>query len=217
MAITREAVILRGMEEESDMRQDMMFERVTATALAAVMIGGAVALNVGRASAQAGPLPVIATQQRTVTTAVVTAVDLNTRQVTLRGPNGTFTVHASDQVTTLDQLKVGDKVAATYYESVVIAGKKASVGDNSVRAMSSTQLEDEQGQGASAAGVQHTVVVVAKVYAIDKPAGKITLRGPKGNFRTFKVKDPSLLLHFTIGDNVVFTYTEAWAVVLAKV
>jgi hypothetical protein len=122
-----------------------MLERVTAAALAVVMIGGTVALYIGRASAQAGPLPVIATQQRTVTTAVVTAIDLNTRQVTLRGPNGSFTVHASDQVANLDQLKVGDKVAATYYESVVIAGKKASVGDNTVRAMSSTQLEDDQG------------------------------------------------------------------------
>jgi Cu/Ag efflux protein CusF len=128
----------------------------------------------------------------------------------------TFTVHASDQVN-LDQLKLGDKVGATYYESVILEGKKASVGDNTVRAMSSTQLEDERGQAVGAAGAQRTVVVVAKVYAIDKPAGKITLRGPKGNFRTFKVKDPSLLLHFTIGDNVVFKYTEAWAVALAKV
>ena len=198
------------------MRRFMMLQRFTAVALATAVFGGGVAVNVGRASAQAGPLPVIANQKRTVVTAVVTAVDLNTRQVTLTGPNGSVTVHASDQVTNLDQLKVGDKVAATYYESYVLEGKKASVGDNTVRAMSSTQALDEQGQGASASGVQRTVLVVAKVYAVDKRAGTITLRGPKGNFRTFKVKDPSLLQHFTIGDNVVFKYTEAYAVALAK-
>jgi Cu/Ag efflux protein CusF len=194
----------------------MWLQRVIAVVLAAAVFGGAVALNVAKASAQAGPLPVIANQKRTVVTAVVTAIDPNTRQVTLSTPNGSVTVHASDQVTNLDQLKVGDKVAATYYESVVLEGKKASVGDNTVRAMSSTQAVDEQGQGAAASGVQRTVVVVAKVYAVDKRAGTITLRGPSGNFRTFKVKDPSLLLHFTIGDNVVFRYTEAWAVALAK-
>jgi hypothetical protein len=194
----------------------MVLQRVTAVVLATTMFGGGVALYAGKASAQAGPLPVIANQKRTVVTAVVTAVDLNTRQVTLSGPNGSITVHASDQVTNLDQLKVGDKVAATYYESYVLEGKKASVGDNSVRAMSSTQAVDEQGPGGGGSGVQRTVVVVAKVYAVDKRAGTITLRGPKGNFRTFKVKDPSLLLHFTIGDNVVFRYTEAYAVALAK-
>ena len=125
-------------------------------------------------------------------------------------------VHASDQVKNFDQLKVGDKVGATYYESLLIEGRKASVGDNSVRAMGSTQVEDERGQGGAMAGMQQTVTVVAKVYALDKPNGLITLRGPKGNFRTFKIKDASLLTHMTIGDNVVIKYTEAWAVALAK-
>ena len=198
------------------MRQRMVLQRLAAVVLAAATFGGAVALNAGSASAQAGPLPVIANQKRTVITAVVTAIDLNTRQVTLRGPRGSVTVHVSDQVKNLDQLKVGDKVAATYYESVVVEGKKATVGDNTVQAMSATQVQDEQGQGAGVQGVQRTVVVVAKVYAVDKRAGTITLRGPKGNFRTFKVKDLSLLQHFTIGDNVVFRYTEGWAIGLAK-
>ena len=126
-------------------------------------------------------------------------------------------MHAGGQIKNFAQLKVGDKVGARYYESLVIEGRKASVGDNSVRAMGTTQMEDEQGQAGAMAGVQRTVTIVAKVYAIDKPNGLITLRGPKGNFRTFKIKDVSLLTHMTIGDDVVIRYTEAWAVVLAKV
>jgi Cu/Ag efflux protein CusF len=193
-----------------------MRQRAAAVALAAAIIAGGLALNVGRAWAQYGPLPVVGAQQKKVITAVVTAIDLNTRHVTLRGPNGNVTVHVSDQIQNLDQLKVGDRVRVTYYESLVLAGKKASVGDKSVKAMSTSQIADERGQGGGAAG-QRTVVVVAKVYAIDKPAGLITLKGPQGNFRTFKVKDPSVLTHFTIGDNVVFKYTEAWAVGLERV
>lgn len=200
------------------MRQGGILQRVTAAVLAAAMIAGGVALDVGPASAQAGPKPVVATQEQTTITATITAIDPATRTVTLTGPGGmTLVVHAGAQVTNFSQLKVGDRVGATYYESLVIAGRKASVGDNTVRAMSTTQVEDERGAAGAAGAAQRTVTVVAKVYALDKPNGIITLRGPQGNFRTFKIKDPSLLTHMTIGDNVVIRYTEAWAVALVKV
>jgi hypothetical protein len=200
------------------MRDSRWLQRLTATAVAAATVTGGLWVNPGTALAQAGPMPVVATQQRTVITAIITAIDLSTRQATLSGPGGkTVRVHVSDQVENLRQLKVGDRVAATYYESLLIAGRKASPGDNSVRAMSTTQVEDEQGQGGGAAGMQRTVTVVAKVMALDKPNGQITLRGPMGNIRTFKVQNPSLLTHMTIGDDVVVTYTEAWAVALAEV
>ena len=194
-----------------------MFQRLTVAGLAAAVIVGGLWLGAETAAAQAGPMPVVATQQRTLITATITAIDLSARTVTLRGPRGrTVTVHVSDKVKNLDQLKVGDKVGVTYYESLVIEGRKASPGDNSVKGMSVTQTEDERGQGGVVTGTQRTVTVVAKVLALDKPRGLITLRGPQGTIRTFKVKDPSLLQHMTIGDNVVFKYTEAWAVGLVK-
>jgi Cu/Ag efflux protein CusF len=183
--------------------------------LVGVMAAGGMSVNLVGAWAQAGPKPVVATQSQTTITAVITAIDLATRQVTLRGPNASVVVHVSDKVN-LDQLKVGDRVAATYYQSLLLEGRKASVGDNTVRRMGSTQIADEQGQSGGAAGVQRTVTIVAKVYAIDKPKGLITLRGPQGNFRTFRVKNTSLLTHMTIGDNVVAKYTEAWAVAFNK-
>ena len=200
------------------MRHTQWLQQLTAAALPAVIVSGGLWMNPGTALAQAGPMPVVATQQRTVITATITAIDLSTRQVTLSGPGGnTVTVHASDEVKNLGQLKVGDRVAATYYASLLIEGRKASPGDNSVKAMSMSQVEDERGQGGGAAGMQRTVTVVAKVMALDKPNGQITLRGPMGNIRTFKVQNPSLLTHMTIGDDVVVTYTEAWAVAIAEV
>jgi len=200
------------------MRHTWLLQQLTAAALPAAIVTGGLWMNPGTVLAQAGPMPVVATQQRTVITATITAIDLSTRQVTLSGPGGnTVTVHASDEVKNLGQLKVGDRVAATYYASLLIEGRKASPGDNSVKAMSMSQVEDERGQGGGAAGMQRTVTVVAKVMALDKPNGQITLRGPMGNIRTFKVQNPSLLTHMTIGDNVVIRYTEAWAVALAEV
>ena len=198
-------------------RYNPWFRQLAAVALTAVTGTGGLWMAPGTALAQAGPMPVVATQQRTVITTTITAIDLSARLVTLSGPGGeTVTVHVSDEVKNLGQLKVGDRVAATYYVSLLIAGRKASPGDHSVRAMSTSQVEDERGQGGGAAGMQRTITVVAKVMALDKPNGLITLRGPRGNIRTFKVQTPSLLTHMTIGDNVVFTYTEAWAVALAE-
>jgi len=200
------------------MRHTRLLQQLTAAALPAAIVTGGLWMNPGTVLAQAGPMPVVATQQRTVITATITAIDLSTRQVTLSGPGGnTVTVHASDEVKNLGQLKVGDRVAATYYASLLIEGRKASPGDNSVKAMSMSQVEDQRGQGGGEAGMQRTVTVVAKVMALDKPNGQITLRGPMGNIRTFKVQNPSLLTHMTIGDNVVIRYTEAWAVALAEV
>jgi len=200
------------------MRHTQWLQQLTAAALPAVIVSGGLWMNPGTALAQAGPMPVVATQQRTVITATITAIDLSTRQVTLSGPGGkTVTVHVSDEVKNLGQLKVGDRVAATYYASLLIAGRKASPGDNSVKAMSMSQVEDQRGQGGGEAGMQRTVTVVAKVMALDKPNGQITLRGPMGNIRTFKVQNPSLLTHMTIGDDAVISYTEAWAVAIAEV
>ena len=200
------------------MRHTRLLKQLTAAALPAAIVTGGLWMNPGTVLAQAGPMPVVATQQRTVITATITAIDLSTRQVTLSGPGGkTVTVHVSDEVKNLSQLKVGDRVAATYYASLLIEGRKASPGDNSVKAMSMSQVEDERGQGGGAAGMQRTVTVVAKVMALDKPNGQITLRGPMGNIRTFKVQNPSLLTHMTIGDDAVISYTEAWAVAIAEV
>jgi len=198
------------------MRSGQMLQGVTIAALAAAIIVGGVWLNPGTAWAQAGPKPVVSTQQATVVTATITAIDPATRSVTLATAGGTVVVHASDSIKNFSQLKVGDRVGAKYYESLLIAGQKASPFDHSTRAMSTTQTVDERGMGGTVSGTQRTVTVVAKVYALDKPNGIITLRGPSGNFRTFKIKDPSLLTHMTIGDNVVIKYTEAWAVALDK-
>src|SRR5262245_62938452 len=52
--------------------------------------------------------------------ATITAIDKATRVITLNGPNGTFELQASDEMQGFNSLKVGDQVAATYYEAVVL-------------------------------------------------------------------------------------------------
>jgi hypothetical protein len=57
--------------------------------------------------------------------ATVEALDLKTRMVTLRGPKGnSVTMKVGDHVKRLDQVKVGDTVAAQYTEVVEISVSK---------------------------------------------------------------------------------------------
>ncbi len=55
------------------------------------------------------------------TTAVVQTIDMETRQVLLRTENGRMlTIIAGPEVRNLDQVEPGDRVKATYYESVAV-------------------------------------------------------------------------------------------------
>jgi hypothetical protein len=62
-----------------------------------------------------------------------------------------------------------------------------------------------------------TVEVTARVEAVDQAARTVTLKGPAGNVRTFKV-DPSVerLKDVKVGDDVVLRYTEALAIAVVK-
>ena len=71
-----------------------------------------------------GDKPITKQNQVTVT-ATIKAIDPATRSITLRAENGdedTFTV--GPDVTRFDQLKAGDTIKATYYESLVFQVRK---------------------------------------------------------------------------------------------
>ena len=58
-------------------------------------------------------------------TATIEAIDVPSRAITLKKPDGTFvTVVAGPDIKRFAEIKVGDKVAARYYENVVIRVKR---------------------------------------------------------------------------------------------
>jgi Cu/Ag efflux protein CusF len=68
-----------------------------------------------------GKKPGIATVKAVEATATVEAIDYNTRQVTLKGPEGKLTtVTAGPAVKRLNEVKQGDTVVARYVEAVSI-------------------------------------------------------------------------------------------------
>ena len=54
------------------------------------------------------------------------------------------------------------------------------------------------------------------ITAIDEKVPTVTFKGPKGNTRTIKVKDPAKLKGVKVGDQVELTYTQAIALSVEK-
>ena len=59
--------------------------------------------------------------------------------------------------------------------------------------------------------------VVTTIEGLDRPTQTITVKGPRGNYLTTRVADPSNLTKMRIGETIVVTYTEALAISLEKV
>ena len=98
--------------------------------LALLLVFGLAALTVSGSSAQSnlpdlaqyapatGQPKVLKENMKTVT-ATVESIDLATRAVTLKNPDGkVMGLKVGEEVKNLPQVKVGDKVAVTYYESI---------------------------------------------------------------------------------------------------
>ena len=143
----------------------------------------------------------------------VAAIDPKTRMVTLKTPDGKeSTFYVDERVRNLPQVKVGDEVRIAYV--VALAWKL----NKSKKAVPSPEVETAVTRaepGAKpAGGVARRISFTASVESIDRANGTVTLKGPEGNSRAFKARNPDNLKKVKIGDLVDITYTESVAVKL---
>jgi hypothetical protein len=150
-------------------------------------------------------------------TASVEAIDPATREVTLKGPLGntaTFTV--DKRVKRLDEVKVGDLVRADYYISVAAEVRKPTA-EELKHPLVVLDAAGKAPPGTSpAAGGLRRFKVVTTIEGLDRPTQTVTVKGPRGNYLTARVADPSRLTQVRIGDTILVTYTEALAISLEK-
>jgi hypothetical protein len=168
------------------------------------------------APAASQPLPSGTLGENLVTaTARVKALDQQTRHVTLERTDGSeVTLYVDDTVRNLPQVKVGDVVKVSYYESLAYEVKKpgttapgATVAEEVARA--------RPGEKPAGAGARVTTAVLT-ITGLDKAAGTVMLQGPTGQVTTVKARDPRNLERVAVGDLVEVTYTEAMAVSVDK-
>lgn len=159
--------------------------------------------------------PSFKASQSMVVSALVEAIDQETRVVTLRKADGeavTFT--AGEDVRNLAQVSVGDHLTAEYVETVSIVvmaadGKKPDAAE--VSAMARTEEGAMPGVAAMDA-----MVVTATVEEINLEMNTFKLKGPDGVISEYTARNPDNLKRSEVGDLVVMTVTSTMAIVVEE-
>jgi Cu/Ag efflux protein CusF len=165
-----------------------------------------VVLAIGVSTTARAQKPVTKGEQVTATATIVT-IDSTTRSVTLRDEKGeedTYTLGPS--VERFNELKVGDKVKATYYESMAFQVRKpgeAALGTTGT--VAATPAKGAMPGGTY--GAQLTTTVTVK--AVDPAIPSITVVTQDGRTVTRKVDDKKNLEGVKVGDRIDLTYTQA--------
>jgi len=148
-------------------------------------------------------------------TATVQSINRQTRMVTLRRSDGELIrFNVGDDVKNLPQVRKGDLVNVTYYESVALHLRKPGRGHMGVT-VDEDAARAQPGQ-LPAGAVGREVKVTSKVVKVDRRNRSVTLELPGGEHITFAVEDPSQLRRLKVGDLVKATYREAIAVAVNK-
>jgi len=159
--------------------------------------------------------PSFAASQTMVVSAVVEAIDHETRVVTVRKADGeAITFTASEEARNLDQVSVGDVLIAEYLETVTI-DVLANDGVEAEAATASALARTEEGEMPGVAAMDSTIVI-STVEEINVEKNTFKLKGPDGVVEEFVARNPENLKRAMVGDLVVITVTEAVAITVEK-
>jgi hypothetical protein len=177
---------------------------------------GVAAIATATAAAQPQTPPSRSRELLISVVARVEAINLTSREVTLKESTGrvdTFTV--DKRVTRLDEVKVGDQVIAEYYVSFVaeLRAPTAEEKANPLQVLTTTAKSPAGTQ--PAAGGLHMTKAVVTVEGLDRLTKSMTVSG-KGGVMTVEVEDVPALSKLHLGDTIVVTYTEALAISIEK-
>lgn len=149
------------------------------------------------------------TGEATTITATVEAIDAVTRTLTVRGPEGDLVpITVPESMERFAEIKVGDTIAARYYDNIIIRLKPA--GEPAVDSLSEGVTKGAGGPAGTAAA-QRTIT--ATIVAIDTTVPSITFKGEKVDWNySSRVADRAALAKVKVGDRVDITWTEALTV-----
>jgi hypothetical protein len=151
--------------------------------------------------------------ERTTMTATVEAIEQSARTVTLRLPNDELhTVSVPERMKQFSELRVGDKITATYYETLTVRLK--SPGEPDVNTLNEGVTPGAVGRRAGTKVSERTIT--ATIDAIDMTVPSISFKGPSGWHYSTKVRDKRALEVVRVGDRVDITWTDAMLVSVAR-
>jgi len=165
------------------------------------------------ACASEPPAPI---ERKSVQKVEATVVEVQTakRLVSLRRPDGqVVTVELGPEVRNFDQIHVGDKVIASYYEAIGFAlmDPKEPTAPGEAAVVAGRALPGERPEAAVGGFVETTVTI----ESVDNKAHTVTFKGEDGLVRTVPVeKEDGRVFASKLkpGDRVVISYEEAIAI-----
>lgn len=155
----------------------------------------------------------VRTQVKT-TTATISAIDYQTRQVTLQDALGhRQTLQANPNVQRFEQVKVGDRVHAEVAEetAVFLSGRGVAADDGIIQRLLQQARSDQPGMA-----LHSSEQVTAQVTAVDLAQHSVTLRYPNGISRTVLVRPDVALDEHAVGSQVVIRVSTAMLVRVEK-
>ena len=145
--------------------------------------------------------------------ATVESVDMSTRQVLLRTPDGAHvTVVAGPEVRNLPQLRAGDRVTITYQEAIAVQMAQPGSAPPDAAAVVAQRAPLGQVPGGAVAGIVAARVTVVSVAPDGTSVASI---GPRRVLHTADVRDPkiqSFVQRLRPGDQVDVDYANELAV-----
>jgi hypothetical protein len=137
--------------------------------------------------------------------ATVEAIDYTTRAVTVKKEDGDYEVLSCPAaLKRCDTLKIGDRIKARFYETVVLRLKLPNEPEQNTAAQG--RVAAEQGAGGT---LSHQRTITATITAIDPKAPSISFVGPQGWKYSSRVQDKAALAKVKVGDRIDITWTEA--------
>ena len=145
----------------------------------------------------------------------VVSVDAATRIVVVEGERGRqVEIQAPKDSPNFDQIRVGDPVVATYFESIAVA--IAPVADAQPGISETVDVSTAPKGATPGVTISEQIELRAVVKAVDPKTRQVTLDVPGGGERTLKVGNEIDVGKVKVGEQVTVTLTRALAISIDK-
>jgi hypothetical protein len=153
------------------------------------------------------------TSTLTRTTATVTAINAEKREVTIQGEHGPVTIQAGQGVRNFENLKVGDRVNISYYQGTMAQIVK---GGKTIKDPAVSTFAQGNSPGMSPSGViGASATVTVKIQDVNLPTNTVAFTRSDGTTHIVQVKTPEMqnfIRDLKRGDTVQVTFTDSVAV-----
>jgi len=149
--------------------------------------------------------------------AVVTEVDYETRELSMRGPQGHIrTITAGGNIERLEDIAVGDSIVTTFVASLEGELRKPTEEELANPWVELDGAAKAPTDAAPGAIVGRMIRAVCTVEGMNRVTGTVTVLDPRGKYHVIGDVEPEKMEGVTLGATVVLVYSEAVAITLEE-